>query len=144
MIDLVRMKALVFQDDRAGLAASTTVDIPAELREQADEHRAQAGRAGRRARRRADGEVPRGRSRITEDEIRAAIRKGCIALKLFPVLCGSAFKHKGVQPLLDAVVDYLPSPLDIPPVTGKDPKGNDVTRETQRRRAVLRRWRSRS
>src|SRR5439155_12791093 len=51
-------------------------------------------------------------------------------MKLFPVLCGSAFKHKGVQPLMDAVVDYLPSPLDIPPVKGKDLKGNEAIRET--------------
>src|SRR5690606_7076724 len=62
---------------------------------------------------------------LTEDEIRGAIRKGCVGLKLFPVFCGSAFKHKGVQPLLDAVVDYLPSPLDIPPVRGRSPKGED-------------------
>src|SRR5712692_583702 len=58
---------------------------------------------------------------ITESEIRRAIRKGGLALKLVPVLCGAAFKNKGVQPLLDAVVDYLPSPRDIPPVIGKNP-----------------------
>src|SRR5262249_57438269 len=63
---------------------------------------------------------------LTEHEIRAAIRKGCVSMKLFPVLCGSAFKHKGVQPLLDAVIDYLPSPLDVPPIKGVDAKGHEV------------------
>jgi elongation factor G len=63
-------------------------------------------------------------------ELKAAIRKGTIAMKLFPVLCGSAFKNKGVQPLLDAVVDYLPSPLDVPPTVANDPAtGELVTRE---------------
>src|SRR5439155_587227 len=65
---------------------------------------------------------------ITEAEIRKAVRSGCIAMKIFPVLCGSAFRHKGVQPLLDAVVDYLPSPLDVPPVTGRDLKGAEGSR----------------
>src|SRR5512146_2074627 len=60
----------------------------------------------------------------TEAEIMAAIRKGTIAMKIFPVICGSAFKNKGVQLLLDAVVDYLPSPLDIPSVRGINPKTN--------------------
>ena len=76
---------------------------------------------GRRDRRRAccekflEGETP------TIDELKAGIRKATIAMKIFPVLCGSAFKNKGVQTLLDAVVDYLPSPLDIPPVEGINP-----------------------
>src|SRR5205807_7685924 len=70
------------------------------------------------------GDVPR-------DLLKRALRKGTIALKCFPVICGSAFKNKGVQKLLDAVVDYLPSPLDIPPVHGKLPKtGEDAVRET--------------
>ena len=66
--------------------------------------------------------IVRLRKELTEEEIRGAIRKGCLGLKIFPVFCGSAFKHKGVQPLLDAVVDYLPSPLDIPPIEGIDPE----------------------
>jgi elongation factor G len=64
--------------------------------------------------------------KISEDEIRAALRKGCLELKLVPVVTGSAFKNKGVQTLLDAVVDYLPSPLDIPPVDGTNPKNGNV------------------
>src|SRR5258708_18623408 len=68
---------------------------------------------------------------ITPDELRASLRKSVIALKLFPVLCGTAFKNKGVQTLLDAVVDYLPSPLDIPPAEGTDPDHpeNKLTRK---------------
>src|SRR5262249_1455612 len=70
---------------------------------------------------------------ITEAEIRAALRKGTIAMKVIPVLCGSAFKNKGVQTLLDAVVDYLPSPLDIPPVHGDNPDtGKDQVRTAAR------------
>ncbi len=65
---------------------------------------------------------------LSADEIRYALRKGTIELKCFPVLCGSAFKNKGVQPLLDAVVQYLPSPVDIPPVAGRDKSGLEVTR----------------
>src|SRR5581483_5914165 len=58
---------------------------------------------------------------ISEDEVRAAIRKGTLAMQIVPVICGTAFKNKGVQPLLDAVVDYLPSPLDVPPIKGANP-----------------------
>jgi elongation factor G len=67
---------------------------------------------------------------LTAAELRSLIRKGTIGQKCFPVFCGSAFKNRGVQPLIDAVVEYLPSPSDIPPVVGKDAKGNDVTRLT--------------
>src|SRR5207247_3959782 len=64
---------------------------------------------------------------LTTEEIRAGIRKATIALKIFPVICGSAFKNKGVQTMLDAVVDYLPSPLDIPPVEGVSVDDPNVT-----------------
>ena len=63
------------------------------------------------------------------DALKASLRKSVIAIKIFPVVLGTAFKNKGVQPLLDAVVDYLPSPLDVPPVTGKNP---DTGKEEQR------------
>src|SRR5207244_2540004 len=68
---------------------------------------------------------------IATDELKAAVRKGAIAMTLFPVICGASFKNKGVQPLLDAVIDYLPSPLDIPPVTGINPE----TGATEERKA---------
>src|SRR5207244_2249445 len=70
---------------------------------------------------------------VTPDMIRRALRKGTLANKITPVLCGSAFKNKGVQPLLDAVIDYLPSPLDVPPVHGIDPR---TEHELSRRPAV--------
>src|SRR5206468_5499690 len=63
---------------------------------------------------------------MSEDEIRAAVRKGTLAMKIVPVICGSAFKNKGVQPLLDTVVDYLPSPVDVPPVEGINPDNGAI------------------
>jgi len=129
VIDLVRMKGITFDETEQG-SRFEVVDIPAALADQAKTARAHlveacADQDDRVMALYLDGKEP------SEEELRAALRKGCIARKLFPVLCGSAFKHKGVQPLLDAVVDFLPSPLDIPPVHGKDPKtGTDVTRET--------------
>ena len=129
VIDLVSMKALVFDETELG-SRYDLVDIPGELLEAARTARthlveACAEQDDHVMHAYLDGREP------TTEELLAALRKGCTARKLFPVLCGSAFKHKGVQPLLDAVVDFLPSPLDIPPVHGKDPKtGNEVTRPT--------------
>ncbi|MBE2248091.1 MAG: elongation factor G [Myxococcus sp.] len=130
VIDLVRMKALVFHDADKG-SQYEAVEIPPEF--------ADAAKAARTALLETVAELDdrlmeryledEGAS-ITEDEIRAAVRKGCIAMKVFPVFCGSAYKHKGVQPLLDAVIDYLPSPSDRPPVHGKSVDGEDVVRET--------------
>ena len=74
---------------------------------------------------------------ITETELRDVIRRGTLAVKIIPVLCGSSFRNKGVQPMLDAVIDYLPSPLDLPPVTGTDPKsGETVARPADPNAAV--------
>jgi len=129
VIDLLKMKALAFDDAEQG-SRFDVVDIPPELAEAAKAARAHlveacAEQDDQVMQHYLDGKEP------TEAELIAALRKGCIARKIFPVFCGSAFKHKGVQPLLDAVVDYLPAPLDIPPVHGKDPKtGNEVTRAT--------------
>ncbi len=129
VIDLIRMKALVFHDTELG-SRYDVVDIP-------DEHKARAEQARHRLVEQVaeldDALLHKYLENhdLTEDEIRAAIRQGTIEMKVFPVLCGSAYKHKGVQPLLDAVVDYLPSPVDIPPVKGKDSKGNDATRESK-------------
>src|SRR5678815_4504012 len=129
VIDLVRMKGITFDESELG-SRFEVVDIPAALADAAKAARAHlieacAEQDDHVMQLYLDGKEP------SEAELLAAIRKGCIARKMFPVLCGSAFKHKGVQPLMDAVVDFLPSPLDIPPVHGKDPKtGDDLTRET--------------
>ncbi len=131
VIDLVRMKAFEFHDDDEGSKAHE-VPIPAEY---AEAVKAARSKLVETAAELDDSLMEKyladeGKS-ITEDELRGAVRKGTIAMKVFPVLCGSAYRHKGVQPLIDAVVDYLPSPLDIPPVHGKDAKGNDTVRETK-------------
>src|SRR2546421_241696 len=126
VVDLITMKALIWKDEEKGSEYETT-DIPADLVEEAKTTRHKLLEAV------ADVEEElmmkyledEGES-ITEDEIRAALRKGTVALKLVPVVTGSAFKNKGVQTLLDAVVDFLPSPLDIPPVEGTNPKTGDV------------------
>ncbi|HMO02096.1 MAG TPA: elongation factor G [Oligoflexia bacterium] len=115
-VDLVTMKGIVYLDETKG-SKFTVIDIPAELKEEAAVAREQMLEAL------ADcDEVVMNKflagEEISEEEIKKAIRKGTIAMQIFPVICGSAFKNKGVQPLLDAVVDFLPSPLDIPPVKG--------------------------
>ncbi|WP_338865893.1 elongation factor G [Myxococcus stipitatus] len=129
VIDLVTMKALVFVDSEQG-SRYDFADIPEEYREQAEAARAELIEAAAEQDDALTEKFLEGQE-LTEQEIRSAIRKGCVALKLFPVFCGSAFRHKGVQPLLDAVIDYLPSPLDIPPIHGKTPKGEDAVRETR-------------
>jgi elongation factor G len=121
-IDLVKMKAVLFDDETLG-AKYVVEDIPADLMDKAQEWRA------RMIEKLADvdevvGDKFLNDQQPTEAEIMAAIRKGTIAMSIFPVICGSAFKNKGVQLLLDAVVDYLPSPVDIPPVKGIDPRTN--------------------
>jgi elongation factor G len=126
VIDLITMKALVWNDESKGAQYETT-DIPEELKERAQEMRHKLLEAAAEA----DEELmeqyleDEGAS-FTEAQIRAALRKGTIAIKLVPVVTGSAFKNKGVQTLLDAVVDYLPSPLDIPPIEGINPKNGET------------------
>ncbi|QAT84485.1 translation elongation factor G [Corallococcus coralloides] len=129
VIDLVRMKALVFQDSEQG-SRFDIVDIPEDYQEAAATARGELLEAAAEQDDALTEKFLNG-DELTEDEVRGAIRKGCVGLKLFPVFCGSAFRHKGVQPLLDAVVDYLPSPLEIPPIHGKTPKGEDAIRETR-------------
>ncbi|NTX07877.1 elongation factor G [Myxococcus sp. CA051A] len=129
VIDLLTMKALVFVDSEQG-SRYDVAEIPEDYREQAEAARAELLEAAAEQDDALTEKFLEGLE-LTEQEVRAAIRKGCVALKLFPVFCGSAFRHKGVQPLLDAVIDYLPSPLDIPPVHGKTPKGEDAIRETR-------------
>jgi elongation factor G len=124
VIDIIAMKALIWNDESKG-AEYETVDIPEDLKDAAAAAHeklieAVASVDDDLMHKYIEGEE------ISEDEIRKALRKGTIDLKLVPVVTGSAFKNKGVQTLLDAVVDYLPSPLDIPPVEGKNPKTGDV------------------
>jgi elongation factor G len=131
VVDLITMKALIWKDETKGAEYEVT-EIPADLTGRAQEMRHKLLEAVAEA----DEELmeqyleDEGAS-FTEGQIRAALRKGTIAIKLVPVVTGSAFKNKGVQTLLDAVVDYLPSPLDIPAIEGTNPK----TGETEARPA---------
>src|SRR6202171_3394819 len=123
VIDLINMKAIVWQDDTMG-AEYLTEEIPAELKKKAEAFHAQlvesiAENDDEILHKFLEGEE------ITSDELRASLRKSTIALKVFPVVVGTAFKNKGVQPLLDAVVDYLPSPLDVPETHGTDPNSGE-------------------
>ncbi len=119
VIDLVTMKAAVWDDDSLG-ARYRTEEIPADARDVAEVHRERLLEAVADVDEKLLEKYLDGGS-IAESEIRAAIRTATLQLKLVPVLCGSAFKNRGVQPLLDAVVDYLPSPLDKPAVIGVNP-----------------------
>ena len=127
VVDLVEMQAVVYKDDLG--KEFDVVEIPAELGEQAQEYHHQLIDAISHF----DDEVLAAyiedESSVTPEMIRRAVRAGTLADEITPVLLGSAFKNKGVQLLLDAVVDYLPSPLDVPPVQGTDPKsGSDEER----------------
>lgn len=128
VVDLITMKGLIWNDETKGAQYETT-DIPADLVDAATEAREKLVEAVSAIdddlmMKYLEGEE------ISEDEIRKALRKGTIELKIVPVVTGSAFKNKGVQTLLDAVVDFLPSPLDIPAVEGTNPKTDEVeTRE---------------
>src|SRR6266566_4073911 len=120
VIDLVEMRGLVWADE-LGMQAES-IDIPSELVEQAEEYHHQLIDAVADH----DEELMEAylldESSVTPDMLRRAIRKATLDMSIVPVLCGTAFKNKGIQPLLDAVVDYLPSPLDVPPVHGVDPR----------------------
>jgi elongation factor G len=127
-VDLVSMKAYLYDDESLG-AKYKIEDIPADMQELAKEYREKMIEAVAEHDERAMERYLNGES-LTTEEIMRAIRAGAISLKITPVLCGSAFKNKGVQQLLDAVIDYLPSPLDIPPVTGIEPKtGKEIKRQ---------------
>jgi len=119
VIDLVSMKAVVWEDESLG-AKFRTEPIPESLIAQANEYREKLLETAADCDEAIMEKYLEGKE-IGENELRAAIRRGALSLKIVPTLCGSAFRNKGVQPLLDAVVDYLPSPLDIPPVKGVNP-----------------------
>jgi elongation factor G len=123
VIDLVEMKALRWADGKEAGAFETS-EIPEELREEAGEYREKLLEAVAECDEKLMEKYLGGEA-ISVPEMRAAIRKGCIGIKFIPVLCGASFKNKGVQPLLDAVVDYLPSPRDIAAVEGKDPRDEE-------------------
>src|SRR5207253_7200847 len=120
VVDVIAMKGLVWKDETKG-AEYEIVEIPAELKDAAQAAHDKLIEAAATFDDDLMHKYIEGHA-ITEKEIRLALRKGTIELKLVPVVTGSAFKNKGVQTLLDAVVDYLPSPLDIPPVEGVNPK----------------------
>jgi len=116
IIDLVTMKARVWLDETLG-AKFDEIEIPEDLRDQAKEYHDKLVEAVSETDDQLFTKYVEGQS-ITEEELRMGIRKATIAQKIFPVICGTAFKNKGVQNLLDAVVDYLPSPLEVPPIRG--------------------------
>ena len=125
VIDLVKMMALVWDETKDKGEHYDEVPIPAELEAQAEEWRAKlldivATEDDDLMEKYLDDDE------LSPEDIKRAIRKGTLSFSFVPVLCGSAFKNKGVQPMLDAVVDFLPSPLDIPPATGMDIKGIEV------------------
>jgi elongation factor G len=123
VIDLVRMKAIIWDDDSLG-SKYREAEIPEADRAQAEEYREKLVEAAADADEKLMEKYLEGTS-ISEDEIRGAIRKGALAMTLVPVLCGSAFKNRGVQLLLDAVVEFLPSPLDVPAMKGIDPDNKE-------------------
>ncbi len=124
VIDLVRMKAVVFDDATRGQSYEY-VEIPAEHREAADAAREKLIEMIAETDDALGERFLEGDTDFSVEEILLALRKGTLAYKCVPVLCGSAFKNKGVQPLLDAVLDFLPSPHDIPDVEGTDPDDHD-------------------
>ena len=127
IIDLVRMKGIAYKDETMG-ADYELVDIPEEYADRAHKAREQMVEAIAETDDKLLEKYLSGEE-VTNDELKAALRRATIANRLQPVICGSAFKNKGVQPLLDAVVDYLPSPLDVPPIEGHDPDADaKVTR----------------
>ncbi|MDR2561109.1 MAG: GTP-binding protein, partial [Holophagales bacterium] len=127
IIDLVGMKALTFDEEDSGFNVIYS-EVPANLKETAEKYREQMVETVAET----DEQLMEkylGGEALTIEEIHRGIRNGCIGLSFTPVCCGSAFKNKGVQPLLDAIVGYLPSPTDIPPIEGIDSKGNVTARK---------------
>ncbi len=125
IVDLVRQRAYIYANDQGTDIQET--DIPEELQAQADEFRTKLIEAAAETDDALMAKYFEGEE-LTEEEIRTALRKGTIAGTIVPVLCGSAFKNKGVQLMLDAVVDYLPAPSEVPPIQGLLPNGDTVER----------------
>jgi elongation factor G len=125
IVDLVRQRAYIYANDQGTDIQET--DIPEELQAQVEEHRTKLIEAAAETDDALMTKYFEGEE-LTEEEIRTALRKGTIAGTIVPVLCGSAFKNKGVQLMLDAVVDYLPAPSEVPPIQGLLPNGDTVER----------------
>ncbi len=127
-IDLLNMKALIYKDD-IGKEISVE-DIPADLVDKAEEYKTLLVESAAEL----DEDLMEkylGGEELTNDEIKVAIRKGCISCEIVPVFCGSAYRNKGVQALLDGVIDYMPAPIDIPSIKGVDPDtGEEVERHS--------------
>ena len=125
VIDLIKMKAIHFEGAKGENVVYS--EIPEDMQAQAEEYREKMIEAAVSfdddlMMKYLEGEE------LTEEEIKSAIRKGTLAVELFPVLCGSAYKDKGVQPMLDAVIDYLPAPTDVPSIKGTDENDNEIER----------------
>jgi elongation factor G len=127
LVDLVRMKGVIWNDESLG-AKYEDIEIPADMLDQAKEYREKLIEAAVELDDTAMGAYLDGKE-PDEATLKRLIRKAVITGAFYPVLCGSAFKNKGVQPLLDAVVDYLPSPVDVPAIKGQDDKGNEILRK---------------
>jgi len=130
IVDLVSMKAVVWEEESLG-AKFHEEPIPEAMAAQAEEYREKLLEAAADCDEAIMEKYLEGKE-IGETELRRAIRAGALSLKIVPVVCGSAFRNKGVQPMLDAVVEYLPSPLDIPPVKGKDPDSQTIAERPAR------------
>jgi elongation factor G len=127
MIDLVEQEAIIYKDDLGKDAFHT--EIPEELKEQAAQLRLELIERVAELDEDLTMKYLEGEE-ITIPEIKAALRKGTVEVKIFPVICGSSYRNKGVQPMLDAVVDYLPAPVDVPDITGHLEDGSEVTRKS--------------
>jgi elongation factor G len=128
VVDLVKMKAIYWDMETQGIRFEYR-DIPADLLEQAKEYRAKMVEAA------AEGddaltEKYLETGELTDEEIKRGLRIRSLKNEIVLAMCGSAFKNKGVQALLDAIIEYMPSPLDVPPTRGHDPKGNEITRKS--------------
>jgi elongation factor G len=127
VVDLIKMKAILWDEASQGMKFSY-VDIPADLQATAQEWREKMVEAAAEANEELMNKYLES-GELTEEEIKSAIRQRTIATEIQPMLCGTAFKNKGVQRMLDAVIDFLPSPVDIPPVGGTDEDEKEVTRK---------------
>ena len=126
LIDLIKMQAVHFEGAKGENVVYS--EIPENMKAQAEEYRQKMIEAAASFDDDLMMKVLEEDENITEEEIKAAIRKGVLAVELFPVLCGSAYKDKGVQCMLDAVIDFLPAPTDVPSIKGEDEDGNEVVR----------------